>query len=36
VGEGILLVPRKSRTTGVKRKSDEMEPLGTQQLVNKN
>jgi hypothetical protein len=35
VGENILMVPKKCRNIGLKRKSDEMEPIGTQQSVNK-
>jgi len=35
VGENILMVPKKYRNIGLKRKSDEMEPIGTQQSVNK-
>jgi len=33
VGEATMFVPRKIRTTGLKRKVDE---IGTQQSVNKN
>jgi len=35
VGENILMVPKKCRNIGLKRKSDEIEPIGTQQSVNK-
>jgi len=35
VGDATLLVPRKVRTVGVKRKLDDVEPIGTQQSVNK-
>jgi hypothetical protein len=35
VGEVALFVPRKSRTTGVKRSIDEVGNVGTQQSVNK-
>jgi hypothetical protein len=35
VGEVALFVPRKSRTTGVKRSIDEVTNVGTQQSVNK-
>jgi len=35
VGGNILMVPKKCRNIGVKRKTDEMEPLRTQQPVNK-
>ncbi|XP_024632738.1 tyrosine-protein kinase ABL1-like [Medicago truncatula] len=34
VGENILMVPKKCRKIGMKRKSEEMEPIGTQQSVN--
>ena len=30
VGENILMVPKKCRNIGLKKKSDEMEPIGTQ------
>jgi len=36
VGDVALFVPRKSRTTGVKRSIDEVGNVGTQQSVNKN
>lgn len=35
VGEAALFVPTKSRTTGVKRSTDEVGNVGTQQSVNK-
>ena len=35
VGENVLMVPKKGKTTGTKRKSGELEPLGIQQSVNK-
>jgi len=35
VGDDTILVPRKVRTTGVKRKLDDAEAIGTQQSVNK-
>jgi len=35
VGQNVLMVPKKGRTTCTKRKSGELEPLGTQQSVNK-
>lgn len=34
-GDEVSMVLNKGRTTGTKRKSDELEPLGTQELVNK-
>lgn len=35
VGNQVSMVPKKGRTTGTKRKSDELKPLGTQESVNK-
>lgn len=35
MGDATLLVPRKVRTDGVKRKLDDVESIGTQQSVNK-